>query len=282
MVHETRVIPLDGRAHVPETFKSYMGDARGRWDGDALVVETVRFRPEPNYRNSNPTALRLIERFSLAGPDRLEWTVTVDDATTWTRPWTFGMPLTRNDDEAVLEYACHEGNRAMENLLLGARAEEAAGVTGPTARARAGTGGGDQLPAPQGDGPLTGTWVLDTETGGRGANFAGFSPAGRMSLSHLAGEVRVVTNTGTDNQLVTTVYGLDGAERPVPGPLGWDTRARAQWSENQLTVNVTRTVEGPSGPVVFHITDVYRIADDTLILERSTGNRAQTNVYRRP
>ena len=285
MVHETRIIPLDGGEHVPGTLRSFMGDARGRWDGDTLVVETTRFRPEPNYRNTNPDALRLVERFTLAGPDRIEWTVTVDDPTTWARPWTFGMPLTRNDDEAVLEYACHEGNRAMENLLLGARAEEAAGSTVAavrTATASPNSTAGIVLPPPQGDGRLTGTWVLDTVTGGRGANFAGFALATRMSVSHFASELRVVTNTGTTGQPLTTVYRLDGSEHPIPGPIGWDTRARARWSEDQLTVNVTRTVEGPTGPVVFNITDVYRISGDTLILERSAGNRSQANVYRRP
>ena len=126
MVHETRVIPLDGRPKLGEAIRGYMGDARGYWDGNTLVVETTNFRDDPAYRGSNPQALRLIERFTPISPDKVEWSVTVDDSTTWSRPWTFAMPLTRNDKEAIFEYACHEGNRAMANLLSAARAQEKA------------------------------------------------------------------------------------------------------------------------------------------------------------
>ena len=126
MVHETRIIPLDRRPKIGEAIRQYMGDARGHWDGDTLVVETTNFKDEPAYRGSNPRALRLIERFTPTGPDKVEWSVTVDDPTSWKMPWTFAMPLTRNDKEAIFEYACHEGNRAMENLLSAARALEKA------------------------------------------------------------------------------------------------------------------------------------------------------------
>jgi hypothetical protein len=124
MVHETRIIPLDGSPRPADSMRQYMGVPRGRWEGQTLVVETTHFKGEPIYRGSNPETLRLIERFTASGPDKIEWSVTVDDPTSWTRPWTFAMPLTRNDKEAIFEYACHEGNRAMENLLSGARAEE--------------------------------------------------------------------------------------------------------------------------------------------------------------
>ena len=124
MVHETRVIPLDGRPHVGTVLKSHMGDARGRWDGNTLVVETTNFRDESVYRNGNPATMKLVERFTRVSPTRVEWSVTVEDPTTWTRPWTFAMPLTMNDSERLMEYACHEGNRAMENILSAARADE--------------------------------------------------------------------------------------------------------------------------------------------------------------
>jgi hypothetical protein len=126
MIHETRVIPLTDRAHVSKSLGLDMGDARGRWDGNTLVVETTNFRNRSAYRNANPETLRLIERFTPTGPNTMEWSVTVDDPTTWTRPWTFSMPLTRNDQEPVHEYACHEGNYAMTNILNGSRAAEAA------------------------------------------------------------------------------------------------------------------------------------------------------------
>jgi hypothetical protein len=94
-----------------------MGDARGHWDGDTLVVETTNFKDRSTFRNANASTLKLIERFTRRAADRIDWKVTVDDPETWTRPWTFAMPLTRNDSEAVLEFACHEGNYAIPNIL---------------------------------------------------------------------------------------------------------------------------------------------------------------------
>jgi hypothetical protein len=129
MIHETRIIPLDDRERVGADLNQYMGDARARWEGDTLVVETVNFRPDTVYRDANPETLKLIERFTRTAPDKIEWSVTVDDPATWSRPWTFSMPLTMNPKERVMEYACHEGNRALENMLRAARAEEAARST---------------------------------------------------------------------------------------------------------------------------------------------------------
>ncbi len=132
MIHEVRVIPLEPRAHVGSRVRSYMGDARGHWEGNTLVVETTNFRDEASYRGANPDRVRLIERFRRIAPDKVEWSVTVDDPSTWTRPWTFAMDLTQDETQPVFEYACHEGNYAMFNILTGARAEERAGkpVTG--------------------------------------------------------------------------------------------------------------------------------------------------------
>ena len=137
MIHETRVIPLDpvyrngsapflegSRGHAAT--RSYMGDARGWWEGDTLVVETTNFRDETAYRGSNAATLKLVERFTPTAPDKLRWSVTVDDPSTWARPWTFAMPLTLDNSEQLFEYGCHEGNYAMVNILSGARAEEQA------------------------------------------------------------------------------------------------------------------------------------------------------------
>ena len=124
IMHEARVIPLDGRPHVGQAIRLDMGDARGHWEGSSLVVETTNFEDRSVYRNANAATLRLIERFTPSGPGRIEWAVTVDDPMTWTRPWTFAMPLTMNDREPVLEFACHEGNYAVPNILSGARAGE--------------------------------------------------------------------------------------------------------------------------------------------------------------
>jgi hypothetical protein len=124
MVHETRVIPLDRRPRIGSSLSLDMGDARGWWEGDALVVETRHFKPRSVYRNANPKTMRLVERFRRTSAHTVEWTVTVDDPATWTQPWTFSIPLTMNDREPVLEYACHEGNHAIHNILNAARTAE--------------------------------------------------------------------------------------------------------------------------------------------------------------
>jgi hypothetical protein len=128
MIHETRVIPIETqpRPHVGKNVHMDMGDARGHWEGDTLVVETTNFHPRSVYRNANPDALRLVERFTRVSPDKVKWSVTVNDPTTWTRPWTFAMNLTRGGaDKQPFEYACHEGNYGMEHALLAARKADA-------------------------------------------------------------------------------------------------------------------------------------------------------------
>ncbi len=102
-----------------------MGDARGHWDGNTLVVESMNYKDRSAYRNASAATLRLVERFTRTSADRIEWSVTVNDPATWTKPWTFSMPLTQTDTEPVLEFACHEGNYALPHILSGARAAEA-------------------------------------------------------------------------------------------------------------------------------------------------------------
>jgi hypothetical protein len=123
MVHETRVIPTDGSVHVGNAIGSYMGDARGHWDGDTLVVETTNIREASAYRNASP-ALKITERFKPIDADTLSWTVRFEDPATWAGPWAFEMPLKRKADAAPFEYACHEGNRGLQDILSAARAEE--------------------------------------------------------------------------------------------------------------------------------------------------------------
>jgi hypothetical protein len=135
MIHETRVVPLDRRPRLSPAIKSFMGDSRGWWDGDTLVVETTNFNERtsgiavnggggPNNRHT--TALTVTERITRVSPDLLVWRMTFDDPKTWTRPWTIELPLKRDDDYGFFEYACHEGNYSMFNILSGARADEAA------------------------------------------------------------------------------------------------------------------------------------------------------------
>jgi hypothetical protein len=135
MIHETRIIPVTPHDRPGAAVRQHMGAAQGRWDGDTLVVETTNFRPESVFRNANPETLRVVERFRRVAPDKVQWTVTIDDPDTWTRPWTFSLPLTVNDREPVFEYACHEGNYGLRNILSAARAEEAA-AAGTAAPAR--------------------------------------------------------------------------------------------------------------------------------------------------
>ena len=122
MAHDARIIPIDGRPHVPDTIRQWNGDARGRWEGETLVVETRNFSRESQFRGSNEK-LTLVERYTRSSAEVLIYEVTVTDPTTWTRPWTARIPLQRSSD-AIFEYACHEGNYALEGSLRGARVKE--------------------------------------------------------------------------------------------------------------------------------------------------------------
>jgi hypothetical protein len=124
MIHETRVIPLDGRPHVGKNIQLDMGDARGHWEGDTLVVVTTNFKDRSAYRNANAETLKITERFTRIAPDKVKWAVTIEDPNTWTRPWTYALPLTLNDSEPLMPYECHEGNYGLRNILSAARAEE--------------------------------------------------------------------------------------------------------------------------------------------------------------
>ena len=122
MIHDARVIPLDGRPHLPAHLRAWMGDSVGRWDGDTLVVETTNFTDKTNYRGSTDQ-LRLVERFTRTAQDILTYRVTVHDPSTFTQPWTIELPVRRSDGE-IYEYACHEANYGLEGILRGHRAEE--------------------------------------------------------------------------------------------------------------------------------------------------------------
>lgn len=129
MVHSSRVIPLDGRPHVSPGIRQWMGDSRGRWEGDTLVVETTNFLRETSFRAGVTTAdLHLTERFTRVSDTSLMYEVTVNDPNAWDEPWTYRLPMTQND-QPLFEYACHEGNYGLYNILAGAREEEAAAET---------------------------------------------------------------------------------------------------------------------------------------------------------
>lgn len=124
MVHNARIISLNRRSHLPADVRQWVGDSRGRWDGDTLVVETTNFLRDTSFPASS-AKLHLVERLTRVDVDTLLYEFTVEDETTWTRAWTAAVPM-RKSDLPLFEYACHEGNYGMTNLLAGARMEEKA------------------------------------------------------------------------------------------------------------------------------------------------------------
>ena len=129
MIHEARIIPLDGRPHADPAIRMWIGDSRGHWEGDTLVIETRNLNDQTSI-GSNGGGRRidkdsvLTEKLTRIDDDTLLYSMTINDPKTWTAPWTFQLPLEREDDYGMFEYACHEGNYAMFNILSGARAEE--------------------------------------------------------------------------------------------------------------------------------------------------------------
>ena len=123
MGHEARLVPLDGRPHVDAGIRQWNGNGRARWEGETLVIETSNFSPQARYQQSSEN-LRMVERYTRIAPDTIRHEITLDDPTTWTRPWTV-MLLLKQTQDPLFEYACHEGNYAMPGILAGARAEEA-------------------------------------------------------------------------------------------------------------------------------------------------------------
>jgi hypothetical protein len=121
---EIRIIPMDGRPHISQGIRQWLGDSRGHWEGGTLVVDTTNFTNKTNLRGSHEN-LHLIERFTRTDADTINYEVTLSDSTTWTRPWSAASPMAKADGP-IFEFACHEGNYGLMNILSGARAEEQA------------------------------------------------------------------------------------------------------------------------------------------------------------
>ncbi len=132
MIHDARIVPLDGRPHLPSTIRPWLGDARGHWDNDTLVVETTNVTDRTTFRGSDEH-LRVTERFTLAAADTLNYEFTIDDPTAFSAPWTASIAMARTSDQ-MYEYACHEGNYGLLDILRGARFEERAGAGRTTPR----------------------------------------------------------------------------------------------------------------------------------------------------
>ena len=127
MIHDARIVPLDGREHLAPELRQWLGDSRGHWDGDTLVIETTNFNDKVLGRGGTVFGgsehLSVVERLTRVDADTIDYEITVTDPTVWTEPWTVSVPMAPLD-QAVFEYACHEGNYALPNILSGARAEE--------------------------------------------------------------------------------------------------------------------------------------------------------------
>ena len=126
-MHDIRIIPLDGRPHLTATVRQWLGDSRGHWEGDTLVVETTNFTDQARgslFLEATKNMV-LVERFTPAGADMIDYRFTITDPDTWTRPWTAALPWNR-EDGLIYEYACHEGNRGLENSLRAARVADQA------------------------------------------------------------------------------------------------------------------------------------------------------------
>jgi hypothetical protein len=132
MIHDTRIIPLDGRPHIGKGLRQYLGDSRGHWEGNTLVVETTNFTDQTSVGGGNGNGLRhsaamkMTERFTRTAPDVLQYSVTIDDPKTYTRPWTIQLPLVSPQGFQILPYECHEGNGAIKYILAAERAEDKA------------------------------------------------------------------------------------------------------------------------------------------------------------
>lgn len=129
MIHDIRIIPLDGRPHIPANIRQWLGDSRGRWEGNTLIVDTTNFSDKTNVSGSDEN-LHVIERFTRTAESTIMYEFTVDDPTAFTRVWKGEVPLTKASGP-IYEYACHEGNYAMEGILRGARAQEKAAADAP-------------------------------------------------------------------------------------------------------------------------------------------------------
>ncbi len=134
MIHSARIIPLDGRPHLGGSLRQWLGDSRGRWEGNTLVVETTNFRTDDGviFQGADPATFHITERFTRVDAQTIRYEFTVEDPRTWTRPWTAMIPWTRIDPaEQMYEYACHEDNYDIVHLLQGARIREKNGETVP-------------------------------------------------------------------------------------------------------------------------------------------------------
>ena len=125
-IHDVRIIPIDNRPPLDESIRRWNGDSRGHWDGNTLVVETLNYSDKTELRFPSTSNTRAVERFTRVSDDTIDYQFTIEDDEIYTQPWTVDRPMARLDDYVIYEYACHEGNYAMTNILAGERKGERA------------------------------------------------------------------------------------------------------------------------------------------------------------
>lgn len=276
-INTSRVIPLDGRPHLPAGIRLFMSDSRGRWEGDTLVVDTTNFNGETWMAlggDFTSADAHLVERFRMLNADRLSWEATVTDPKVFTRPWTVRYgPFTRDRGpaEEELEDSCHEGNVDLGHLK---NTYDAAQEGRRSFAGSPGTGAPDDagrredgralaraMPTlTHADGDFSGRWIL---AGSSRTSF--FS---EILIRQVSGELHWEGSASRQDTIIAD-YKLDGTEVTIPGRDGMVTTSRARLDGERLVITSTRTFPSPAGDMSVDFREVYSVAGDRLTVERT-------------
>jgi hypothetical protein len=268
-VHATRIIHMDGRPHLPDGIRLWMGDSIGHWEGDTLVVDTTNLNGKPWFALGGDfmsESGHVVERISMSDANTLKWQATITDPKAFTRPWTmqWNAPYVRGTEQEMLDDDCHEGNADLAHLKNTYDAARAAAATTPRADHTAALRDRAVLAAAA-QGPFSGKWHYNQAISGRAA--AGISFPSELLMAQSLTELHVDASTMRQD-LVTVLYKLDGTEVSVPGPGGIVTKARATLDGDKLVIVSKRTFASPAGEVTADIKDVYSLAGDVLTIQR--------------
>jgi hypothetical protein len=268
-VHTTRIIPLDGQPHLSDRIRLYMGDPRGRWEGDTLVVDTTNVNGKTwmalggDFMSADA---HIVERFTMLDANRLRWEATVTDPKVFTRPWTVRYgPFTRDRRPGAeeLEDACHEGNVDLvhiKNTYDASRAAVAAGTTG-TRPARPPI-------VPRGSGTLTGRWVLSEAFDEGGARVGRPPFHSEIVMNHTSDQLEF-EGISSRQDPVYAVFKLDGSEALVEGSPGVRETGRVSAEGETIVITSKRMFLSPAGEVMVDTRETYSLSSDTLTVERN-------------
>ena len=273
-IHATRIIHMDGRPHLPEAVKLWMGDSIGRWEGDTLIVDTTNFNGKFWFALGGDfmtDAGHIVERFTMSDPNTLQWQATITDPKAYTRPWTmkWNRPYLRGTEEEVLDDDCHEGNADLAHLKkIYDDARAAAANAGRPERAASGgvTSRASAL-ASAAQGTFSGVWHFNQSRSPRG-RAGGTSFPSQLVIGQTATEVHLDSLSERQDP-VALVYKLDGSALTVPGPGGMSTTTRATLEGDKLVAISERRFSTPAGDVVVATKDVYTRLGNELTVERT-------------